>query len=140
VSTTTEAVTFSDLSRNPRGRRRARAPVGADPHHPQGRPGLLSDVGELRDFATELISALSDAAELDVDANAHEVIAGWRSTARIKADKRLYTSALGPTIGDFGPVEVTGPVRDRRRGTHRMARVRVAAASQGHGSLSQTLR
>jgi hypothetical protein len=52
-------------------------------------------------------AALSDAAELTIDQNAHEVIAGWRATARIKADKG-YAQALAPTEGDFGPAEVTG--------------------------------
>ena len=56
-------------------------------------------------FAAELIDALSDAAELVIDATAHEVIAGWRATARIKADKRQYVQALAPTEGDFGPAE-----------------------------------
>ena len=51
------------------------------------------------DFAAELIAALSDAAELVIDANAHEVIAGWRATARIKAHKRLYTHAMTPDRG-----------------------------------------
>ncbi len=64
----------------------------------------LSDT-ERSDFAAELIAALSDAAELVIDGNAHEVIAGWRATARIKADKRMYIRALEPTEGDFGPVE-----------------------------------
>ena len=56
-------------------------------------------------FAAELTAALSDAAELGIDATAREVIAGWRATARIKADKGLYAQALAPTQGDFGPVE-----------------------------------
>jgi len=60
---------------------------------------------ERSDFATELISALSDAAELTIDGNAHEVVAGWRATARIKADKRQYAHAVAPTDGDYGPVE-----------------------------------
>jgi hypothetical protein len=63
---------------------------------------------ERSDFAAELVAALSDAAELAIDHNAHEVIAGWRATARIKADKDLYAGALAPTEGDFGPVEATG--------------------------------
>lgn len=62
---------------------------------------------ERRAFAGELIAALSDAAELDIDANAHEVIAGWRATARIKADKSHYAESLRPTTGDYGPVETT---------------------------------
>ena len=64
----------------------------------------LSDV-ERSEFAAEFIAALSDAAELVIDANAHEVIAGWRATARIKADRRLCTQAMTPTEGDFGRVE-----------------------------------
>jgi hypothetical protein len=60
---------------------------------------------EQTDFAVELVSALSDAAELIIDVNAHEVVAGWRATARIKADKRQYSQALAPTEGDYGPVE-----------------------------------
>jgi hypothetical protein len=60
---------------------------------------------ERTDFAAELISALSDAAELIIDGNAHEVIAGWRATARIKADRQQYSQALEPTVGDHGPVE-----------------------------------
>jgi hypothetical protein len=147
-----EAVTFSDLSRNPRavaerarrlGRLRvthrdaadfyltaadreeardenlvtasrmfaamARTEIGS-----QAVSGALTEVFpwtkhlsgiERTDFATELISALSDAAELIIDVNAHEVIAGWRATARIKADKHLYSQALSPTEGDYGPVE-----------------------------------
>jgi hypothetical protein len=61
--------------------------------------------GERSEFAEELVAALSDAAELTIDGNAGEVIAGWRATARIKADKSQH--ALTPTEGDYGPVEVT---------------------------------
>jgi hypothetical protein len=60
------------------------------------------------DFAAELIAALSDAAELAIDRTAQEVIAGWRATARIKADESLYPQALAPTQGDFGPVQALG--------------------------------
>lgn len=63
---------------------------------------------ELRDFAQELFAALTDAAELDVDANVNEVVAGWRATARIKADKSQYAQAMRETSGDLGPVEVNG--------------------------------
>ncbi len=56
-------------------------------------------------FAAELTGALSDAAELGIDVTAREVVAGWRATARIKADSELYAQALAPTQGDFGPVE-----------------------------------
>jgi hypothetical protein len=61
---------------------------------------------ERTEFTADLITALSDAAELTIDRNPHEVIAGWRATARIKADKRQYAQALTPTEGDFGPAEV----------------------------------
>ncbi|MFI6901080.1 hypothetical protein ACIBKY_07460 [Nonomuraea sp. NPDC050394] len=60
---------------------------------------------ELRAFTLELVRALSDAAELDVDATIHEVIAGWQATARIKADPLRYSEARKPTSGDFGPVQ-----------------------------------
>jgi hypothetical protein len=60
---------------------------------------------ERAEFAAELTGALSDAAELAIDATAREVIAGWRAAARIKADRRLYAQALTATEGDFGPVE-----------------------------------
>lgn len=63
---------------------------------------------ELRDFAQELFAALTDAAELDVDVNVNEVVAGWRATARIKADKSQYAQAMRETSGDLGPVEVNG--------------------------------
>lgn len=66
----------------------------------------LSDA-ERAEFTTEIIAALSDAAELTIDGNAHEVVAGWRATARIKADKNQYARVLAPTEGDFGPAEVT---------------------------------
>lgn len=61
---------------------------------------------EMRAFAQELVAALSDAAELGVDGNVHEVVAGWRATARIKANRTGYARALEETSGDFGPVEV----------------------------------
>ncbi len=62
-------------------------------------------VAEQAEFAAELTGALSDAAELGIDGAAREVIAGWRATARIKADTSLYAQALAPTEGDYGPVE-----------------------------------
>lgn len=61
---------------------------------------------EVRAFTVELVEALSDAAELNIDSTAHEVIVGWRATARIKADPEQYEAAKKPTTGDFGPVEV----------------------------------
>ncbi|WP_412519929.1 hypothetical protein K8Z49_18120 [Actinomadura madurae] len=62
---------------------------------------------EVRAFTVELVDALSDAAGLDLDTNAQEVITGWRATARIKADGTQHEEALRPTSGDFGPVKVT---------------------------------
>ncbi|MER7207970.1 hypothetical protein [Streptosporangium sp. NPDC000239] len=56
------------------------------------------------------MEALSDAAELDVDLTTQEVIAGWRATARIKADPAHpahYAQARKATGGDYGPVEVS---------------------------------
>ena len=61
-----------------------------------------------RDFAEELIAALSDAAELATERTAHEVIADWRATARIKEEESLYPQALAATQGDFGPVHAFG--------------------------------
>lgn len=62
------------------------------------------------EFTKELTAALSDAAELDNDAIAQEVIAGWKATARIMADPELYAEALrigsGEGAKDFGPVEI----------------------------------
>jgi hypothetical protein len=151
----TDAVTFSDLSRNPRAvaeraRRLGRLRVthrdapdfyltaakreeerdenlvtasrlfAALARSESGARVVESALGEVfpwashlsaaecTEFTAELIAALSDAAELTIDANAHEVIAGWRATARIKADKGQYARALAPTEGDFGPAEVTG--------------------------------
>jgi DNA-binding transcriptional regulator YhcF (GntR family) len=150
-----DAVTFSDLSRNPRvvaerarrlGRLRvthrdasdfflitatqeeerdenlitasrmfaalARSPAGA-----RAVADAMTDVFpwashlskvECSEFAAELIAALSDAAELAIDGNAREVIAGWRATARVKADPSLHAQALSPTVGDYGAVEVLG--------------------------------
>ncbi len=61
--------------------------------------------GERTAFAAELIAALSDAAELAIDGNAREVVAGWRATARIKADASQYQQAVTASEGDFGTVE-----------------------------------
>lgn len=61
---------------------------------------------EVRAFTVELVEALSDAAELALDASINEVIMGWRATARIKADPQQHEDAVRPTSGDFGPVEV----------------------------------
>lgn len=136
-----DAVTFSDLSRNPRGvaeraRRLGRLRVthrdaadfyltAADREEERDEnlvtasrmfaalsrsesgaravESALADVfpwvrhlsaAERSEFSRELVAALSDAAELTIDANAHEVVAAWRATARIKADKSQYAQAL----------------------------------------------
>ncbi|TYB68470.1 hypothetical protein FXF51_11560 [Nonomuraea sp. PA05] len=62
---------------------------------------------ELRAFTLELVEALSDAVELDVDTTTQEVIAGWRATARIKADPADYAKARQATSGDFGQAQVS---------------------------------
>ncbi|WP_433331999.1 hypothetical protein [Spirillospora sp. CA-294931] len=154
MSNTADAVTFSDLSRNPKavaeratrlGRLRVThrdAPdfylTAADreerrdeslttasriflalmKHDPSARALLLAmpevfpwirhlSTEEIRAFTVELVNALSDAAELELDASAQEVVTGWRATARIKADPTEYEEARRPTSGDFGSVEVT---------------------------------
>ncbi|WP_034386018.1 hypothetical protein [Herbidospora cretacea] len=148
-----EAVTFSELSRNPRAVAERAARLGrvrvthrdatdfyltaADVedrrdqtlvtasrlflalirHDPTARTLVIAmtevfpwvrhlDSEELRSFTLELVEALSDAAELENDVNAQEVIAGWRATARIKSDPEEYAAALQITFGDFGRVEV----------------------------------
>lgn len=149
-----DAVTFSDLSRNPRAVAERAARLGrvrvthrdapdfyltaADreeqreqtlatasrlllafvKHDPTARTLVIAmpevfpwvrhlTPSELRAFALELVEALSDAAELDVDVTTQEVITGWRATARIKADPARYAQAREATSGDFGPVEVS---------------------------------
>ncbi|HTZ28507.1 MAG TPA: hypothetical protein VMC83_31200 [Streptosporangiaceae bacterium] len=67
---------------------------------------LHLSTAERSEFTADLVTALSDAAELTVDGNTHDVIVGWRATARIKADKRQYARALAPTEGDFGSAGV----------------------------------
>jgi hypothetical protein len=91
-------VTFSDLSRDPN--------VVAEAF-PWARH---LDTQELGEFVHELVTALSDITDSRVDANADEVIAGWRATARIKADQSEYVRALQETSGDLGSVE-TVPLR-----------------------------
>ena len=91
---------FAALSRSPAGARAVATAVA------EVFPWVRHlSAAERAAFAAELSEALSDAAELGLDATASEVVAGWRATARIKADKSLYAQALAPTQGDFGPVE-----------------------------------
>ncbi|MFI5718176.1 hypothetical protein [Nocardia sp. NPDC051750] len=59
---------------------------------------------ETKEFTVELAEVLSDAAELDADLAVRETLAGWRATARIKADPAAYRAAQAPTEGDFGTV------------------------------------
>ncbi|MEW2359000.1 hypothetical protein [Spirillospora sp. NPDC029432] len=148
-----DAVTFSDLSRNPRAVAERAARLGrvrithrdapdfyltaADreerrdenlatasrlflallKHDPGARDLLRAmpevfpwvrhlSTDEVRAFTVELVNALSDAAELDLGTSMHEVIIGWRATARIKADPEQLEEATRPTTGDFGPVDV----------------------------------
>lgn len=61
---------------------------------------------DMQAFTLELAQALHDPAPpQNLDATAGEIIAGWRATARIKADPEQYAEALKPTTGDFGRVE-----------------------------------
>ena len=91
---------FIALSRSPTGTRAVAAAVA------EVFPWVRHlSAAERAEFAVELTEALSDAAELGIDVTAREVIAGWRATARIKADRSQYAQALAPTTGDFGPVE-----------------------------------
>ncbi|MGR6916243.1 hypothetical protein ACU635_18550 [[Actinomadura] parvosata] len=62
---------------------------------------------ERRAFALELVEALSGPAELDGEVAAQEIVAGWRATARIKADPSEHARAREATGGDFGEVRVS---------------------------------
>lgn len=99
---TTASRMFAALARSETGAREVASAIGEVFPWARHLTG-----GERAGFAAELIAALSDAAELAVEGNAREVIAGWRATARIKADKAGYRRALEPTEGDFGPAAVT---------------------------------
>ncbi|GAA1707247.1 DUF6247 family protein [Nonomuraea bangladeshensis] len=67
---------------------------------------------DMQAFTLELAQALHDSASpQNPDATVGEIIAGWRATARIKADPEHYAEALEPTTGDFGRVET--PLRAR---------------------------
>lgn len=63
---------------------------------------------ESREFATELIAATSDVAELDVHVNLHRVIVEWRATARILADPELAAQLTRP-LPDEDHGEVPAP-------------------------------
>lgn len=65
----------------------------------------LSD-REVGEFVQELVAVLADAADLGADLAVRETLAGWRATARIKADPTAYREAKEPTRGDYGPVDV----------------------------------
>jgi hypothetical protein len=67
------------------------------------------DDEEVREFAVELLEALSDAAELGVTGALHAAVVSWRATARIKADPEQLQDALRPLEGrELGSVEVNG--------------------------------
>ncbi|MFB4196896.1 prevent-host-death family protein [Streptomyces carpaticus] len=63
---------------------------------------------ETEEFATELISATSDATELDVHANLHRVIVEWRATSRVLADPELPRRLTRP-LPDADHGEVPAP-------------------------------
>jgi hypothetical protein len=67
----------------------------------------LSD-GEVREFVSDLVEAMHDAAQLDVHAGLHRVIAEWRATARIVADPEL-TARLTRRLPDEDHGEVNAP-------------------------------
>ncbi|MBO0853958.1 MAG: hypothetical protein J2P18_09335 [Nocardia sp.] len=74
-----------------------------------GRPDVVPWVrhlsaDEIHEFTVEFIAVLSNAAELDADFAVRETLAGWRATARIKADPASYSEGTTATDGDFGPV------------------------------------
>ncbi|MER6996975.1 prevent-host-death family protein [Streptomyces sp. NPDC000410] len=65
------------------------------------------DEDEVREMTVELVNAVRDAAELDVFGPLNGVVAGWKATARIKADPDEYAEALRLRADhdtDFGPV------------------------------------
>jgi len=65
------------------------------------------DDEEVRGFTVELLSALSDAAELGTRDAVHRAIVSWQATARINADPEQLREALRPLAADgLGPVEV----------------------------------
>ena len=110
-------VTSSDLSRHPTAASRLfRALLKHDPAAEVLRLAMpdvfpwvrhLTDQ-EVREFTVELAQVLSDAVELDADLALEETVAGWRATARIKADPAGCRAAQAPTSGDCGPVDVVG--------------------------------
>lgn len=63
---------------------------------------------EVRAFVVDLVDAMHDAADLDVHANLHRVIVGWRATARILADPDL-TARLTAPLPDEDHGEVPAP-------------------------------
>lgn len=63
---------------------------------------------EVREFAVDLVTATSDAVELDAHSNLHRVIVEWRATARILADPEL-TAQLTTPLPDEDHGEVPAP-------------------------------
>ncbi|MFJ9847142.1 prevent-host-death family protein [Kitasatospora sp. NPDC101155] len=55
---------------------------------------------EVREFVVDLVDATRDVVELDVHANLHRVIVGWRATARILADPELTAELTRHLPGD----------------------------------------
>lgn len=51
---------------------------------------------EVREFVVDIVHATRDAAEIEVHANLHRVIAEWRATARILADPELTAQLTRP--------------------------------------------
>ncbi|MEC4020549.1 prevent-host-death family protein [Streptomyces sp. H27-D2] len=63
---------------------------------------------EVREFVVDLVNATRDVAELDVHTNLPRVIAEWRATARILADRTL-TAQLTAPLPDEDHGEVAAP-------------------------------
>ncbi|MEV4107265.1 hypothetical protein [Nonomuraea sp. NPDC049695] len=55
---------------------------------------------ERREFVQDIVHATRDAADLDVHATLHRVVAEWRATARILADPALTARLTSPLPDD----------------------------------------
>jgi hypothetical protein len=55
---------------------------------------------ERLEFAHDLMEASRDMTELDVPANLHRILVGWKATARILADPEQLALAMRPLAGN----------------------------------------
>ncbi|WP_228447152.1 prevent-host-death family protein [Streptomyces paludis] len=109
----TESVSFTDLSRNPKGVAARAAALGRLPLMKQddgaGSPLLALpevfpwvrhlDAEEVRAFTVELLGAFSDAAELDAGEAVQRAIISWRATARINSEPHDEPGRSNPEAG-----------------------------------------